>query len=250
MLPGPIIPVVDVRQGTAVHAVRGQRHRYQPLANQFAVPASLATLLLGLAEQFATVYVADLDGLMDGKPNRQLGRRLAQLPCATLVDGGWSSPEALANYLRDTGAGANDRLCPIVALESIPSPSRLREFRQSFPERKLFFSLDLREGLVRQPPTAGSSTCLSPLEWALQAREAGIDHLIVLDLASVGASAGIPTLELIRRIRLATKDLHIYTGGGVRSAADVEAAIRSGCKGVLVGTALYSGHLLAPLPWE
>ena len=61
-----VVPVIDLKDGTAVHAVRGERERYRPvrsaLAREDGDPLALARAFrstLGLDE----LYVADLDAI-------------------------------------------------------------------------------------------------------------------------------------------------------------------------------------------
>ena len=61
-----VVPVIDLKDGTAVHAVRGERERYRPvnstLAGDDGDPLALARAFrsaLGLDE----LYVADLDAI-------------------------------------------------------------------------------------------------------------------------------------------------------------------------------------------
>jgi hypothetical protein len=61
-----VIPVVDIRGGVAVAAVRGDRARYLPLETPLAPStAEPVAIALGLRTlfPFRTLYVADLDGI-------------------------------------------------------------------------------------------------------------------------------------------------------------------------------------------
>ena len=77
----------------------------------------------------------------------------------------------------------------------------------------------------------------------------GIRRLIVLDLAGVGVSAGVPTIDLCQEIKAAYPDLEIWTGGGVRSIADVQKLDAVGIDGVLVASALHDGKI-TPMDWK
>src|SRR4029079_18115661 len=60
-----VIPVIDVRHGLAVAAVRGQRADYKPLATPLAAGSDPAAVARGYAALFTfpVLYVADLDGI-------------------------------------------------------------------------------------------------------------------------------------------------------------------------------------------
>ena len=76
-----------------------------------------------------------------------------------------------------------------------------------------------------------------PLDAALAWVEAGARALHVVDLD--GARAGAPrNLEAVRRI-CAEARVPVQVGGGLRAAADVDAALEAGAARVVVGTAAY-----------
>jgi phosphoribosylformimino-5-aminoimidazole carboxamide ribotide isomerase len=101
---------------------------------------------------------------------------------------------------------------------------------------RIVFSLDLKGGVP-----------LGSLEWgsdpdriASLAIECGVRRLIVLDLAGVGAEAGVPTIPLCQRLRTAHgPEIEIITGGGVRHAADLLALEQACVDGVLVASVLH-----------
>ena len=75
-----IIPVIDVRHGLAVRAVRGQRTEYRPLETPFAQSSDPIEVALGLRSLFTlpALYVADLDGIEGRGRNLALPSRLAE----------------------------------------------------------------------------------------------------------------------------------------------------------------------------
>ena len=82
---------------------------------------------------------------------------------------------------------------------------------------------------------------------AARAAEAGVGSVIVIDLARVGAAAGLD-LEMMAAVREAVPQLTLLAGGGVRGAQDLVALADVGCDGALVATALLDGRLTARLP--
>ena len=71
----------------------------------------------------------------------------------------------------------------------------------------------------------------------------GVARLIVLDLAAVGVGQGSKTLELCERLRAASGELEIVTGGGVRNAEDLRELAAAGVDGVLIASALHDGRV-------
>ena len=125
-----VVGVIDLKGGTAVHAVRGERERYRPLGD----PLALARRF-GLEE----LYVADLDAITGGAVQNEIIAALAR-EARVMVDAGASDPQRLL----DLGV---DRV--VVGTETLTDADAL------LPDAVL--SVDLRDGRVlsRDPRLAG-----------------------------------------------------------------------------------------------
>ena len=78
-----IIPVIDLMGGEAVRAIAGRRAEYRPLETPLAAssdPCAVAEGFLRLYP-FKTIYLADLDAIMErGGNERALARLAAAFP--------------------------------------------------------------------------------------------------------------------------------------------------------------------------
>lgn len=227
-----VVPVIDLKAGTAVHAVRGQRERYRPVDSVIAPgdgdPLSLARAFrseLGLDE----LYVADLDAITGAGENGETVAALA-LEARVMADAGVSEPQR-ARELLDRGAHR-----VIVGTETLPGPDALDRLLEAIPQ--LVLSVDLREGrmLSPDPQLAG----LPALDAMARLYRPGLREAIVLDLARVGSGAGLD-VELIAQLHAAFGDLELLAGGGVRDVEDLRALRDAGAAGALVATALHNG---------
>jgi phosphoribosylformimino-5-aminoimidazole carboxamide ribotide isomerase len=230
-----VVGVIDLKGGTAVHAVRGERERYRPVHSVIGGDDGDALALargfraeLGLDE----LYVADLDAIGgDGREHDVLIAALAR-DARVMVDAGVSEP-ARAQALLDLGA---QRV--IVGTETLTGPDALDRLLAQVPGDALIVSVDLREGraLSADPELAG----LPALDAVVRLHRAGLREAIVLDLARVGSGAG-PDVALIAQVHAAFPDLELLAGGGVRDVEDLRALAAAGAAGALVATALHSG---------
>jgi phosphoribosylformimino-5-aminoimidazole carboxamide ribotide isomerase len=229
-----VVPVIDLKDGTAVHAVRGERERYRPVRSVIAGadgdPLSLARAFrseLGLDE----LYVADLDAISGEDHDSS---RIHALACEArvMVDAGVSEPER-ARALLDLGAHR-----VVVGTETLTGPDALERLLAELPDGTVVLSADLRDGraLSPCPQLAG----LPALDAVARLHRAGLSELIVLDLARVGSGAG-PDVGLIAQIHAAFPDLELLAAGGVRDAGDLRALRDASAAGALVATALYGG---------
>src|SRR4051812_38154753 len=100
-----VIPVIDLKSGAAVHAVRGERERYRPLRSRIADGSDPVSVTRAVRERFGLdeLYVADLDAIAGGPGNAGLVAALAREACA-LVDAG-SARAADVGRLLELGVG-------------------------------------------------------------------------------------------------------------------------------------------------
>ena len=229
-----VVPVIDLKGGTAVHAVRGERERYRPVSSVIAGddgdPLALARAFrseLGLDE----LYVADLDAISGDGANATMLGALAR-EARIMVDAGVSEP-ARARALLDVGAHR-----VIVGTETLRGADALDRMLAELPEGAVVLSADLREGRALSPNAELAG--LPALDAIARLHRAGLREAIVLDLARVGSGAG-PDVALIAEIHAAFRDLELLAGGGVRDVEDLGALRAAGAAGALVATALHSG---------
>jgi HisA/HisF family protein len=229
-----VVPVIDLKDGTAVHAVRGERERYRPVSSAIGgEDGDALNLARGFREQLGLeeIYVADLDAIGGASAHTTLLRAIAT-EARVMVDAGVSEPAA-ARALLDLGARR-----VIVGTETLPSAPALERLLADLPNGVLILSVDLREGtlLSPDPQLAG----LPALDAVARLHRPGLREAIVLDLARVGSGAG-PDVGLIGEIHAAFPELALLAGGGVRDVEDLRALDAAGAAGALVATALHRG---------
>jgi HisA/HisF family protein len=229
-----VVPVIDLKDGTAVHAVRGERERYRPVRSVIAGdegdPLALARAFrseLGLDE----LYVADLDAISGADADHASVLAALMREARVMVDAGVSEP-APARALLDLGAHR-----VIVGTETLSGSAALDRLLADV-HGAVILSVDLRDGraLSPDPQLAG----LPALDALTRLHRSGLREAIVLDLARVGSGAG-PDVALIAEIHATLPDLELLAGGGVRDVEDLRALDAAGAAGALVATALHSG---------
>jgi phosphoribosylformimino-5-aminoimidazole carboxamide ribotide isomerase len=227
-----VIGVIDLKDGVAVHAVRGERQRYRPVRSALvegADPVAVARALrdrLGLRE----LYVADLDAIAGGRGHDKTLRELAA-EADLMVDAGAGDAAGVERVLSLGAARA------IVGTETLADAATFAEL----PLDRLVLSLDMRAGrvLARDPELAA----LGPGEALARLTRAGLREAIVLDLARVGSGEG-PDVGLVGELHGRFGQVALLAGGGVRDAADLRALAQAGAAGALVATALHTGAIV------
>ncbi len=230
-----IIPVLDLKAGQAVHAVRGERQRYAPVQGVLGSGHDPVALALAYRDRLGcqSCYVADLDAIAGGRGHPHLLRNLVAAGLALWVDAGVATPEQ-AQPLADLGVS---RI--IIGSETLTNLTQLTTLTAQLSPEKLALSVDLQGGVLRAPGGLAEPQQLVELAVA-----AGLTDIILLDLARVGAAAG-PPLDLLAALRPHFPKLAFYAGGGVRDRADLEILAQAGATGALIATAFHRGVITA-----
>jgi phosphoribosylformimino-5-aminoimidazole carboxamide ribotide isomerase len=225
-----VIPVIDVRHGLAVAAVRGARASYPPLVTPLVSrgaegsdPAAVARGLRRLFP-FAVLYVADLDGIEGRGTDAGLWARVAaEMPEAEIwIDAGWR-PHDIAG---EAASGATR----VIGSESLKAGDVGKLAR--LPAHAYVLSLDFKGEEFAGP------------EELLARPELWPQRVIVMTLARVGSGEG-PDLARLRKIMERADGRKVYAAGGVRNVVDIAACAQAGAAGVLVATALHAGTITA-----
>jgi phosphoribosylformimino-5-aminoimidazole carboxamide ribotide isomerase len=230
-----VIPVIDLKGGVAVHAVRGDRERYRPLRSRIAEGADPVRLARAVRERLGLdeLYVADLDAIGGDQGSPVVVEALAR-EGRVMVDAGSAAAAAVAGLLALGVARV------VIGTESLPGAAAFRQLRDDLPDAPLVLSLDLRGGRVVSPDPALSGA--APVDALARFVDAGAREAIVLDLARVGSGAG-PDAALLEKLHARFPDVELLAGGGVRHVADLRALAGAGASGALVATALHDGAI-------
>ncbi len=236
-----LIPVIDLLDGQAVHAIKGDRGRYLPVRSALCDtpdPMMIARAFrdrLGLRE----VYIADLNAIQGKSP---AGHRdcIASLACSegldVILDAGISS---VAGALAWLSLGVRKA---IIGAETLDQLSALQQFPERIGPNRLIFSLDMRAGriLTRCPEL----NVLPPIEALSLISQSGWLEVILLDIDRVGSERGID-ISLLAKARAGFPDLNILVGGGVANPEQLLELKSMGIEGVLAATALHRGTVTA-----
>lgn len=217
-----VIPVLDLRGGRVVRARRGERSSYAPIETPLAKGSAPDAVARGLLDAWParTLYVADLDAIIDGTgPDLRALEAIARA-CPGIglwVDAGFSESAGVAAFLA-AGLGR-----PVIGSESQRDAGLVTDLGE-----RAVLSLDTR-GSERLGPAALHD---DPVLWP--------PDVIAMTLARVGAGAG-PDLDALRAVRAPGR--RVYAAGGVRGPDDLRALRQAGIAGALVASALHDGAL-------
>jgi phosphoribosylformimino-5-aminoimidazole carboxamide ribotide isomerase len=233
-VPFDLIPAIDLRGGRVVRLRRGD------FAEETAYSPDPAAVGLEFAAAGASwIHIVDLDGARVGEPRQQeaiasiLGACAGRLACE--IAGGLRTDEAVAAAL---AAGATRVALGTAILRDPAFAARLVAHHGA---ARIVAAIDVRDGAaVGQAWTDGAVGV--PIEQALAGlAAAGIRTFEVTAISRDGLLEG-PDLALLRQAVAATGG-EVIASGGVSSLADLATVAALGCRGAIVGRALYEGHL-------
>src|SRR5262245_59923368 len=190
-----VVGVLDLLNGRAVHARAGAREHYEPVRTVAGVSiedGDALAIARGYRNNLALteVYAADLDAIMGRRPQDRLVAALAASGPLWL-DAGVSSVDA-ARHALTLGAAR-----VIIGLETLESWEALQAICSGVDGDRVAFSLDMRDGAPLRRDAGRSN---DPADYAARAVDAGVQSIIVLDLARVGTRAGLD-MDLLARVR-------------------------------------------------
>ena len=232
-----IIPVLDILHGQVVRGIAGRRDEYRRIVSKWTQSAEPLALADALRNHFGfrDFYLADLDAIAGQSPHFDTYSQLQQIGIHLMIDAG-------VRLERDALEVLESGVDCILGLETIPGPALLRILASSGLAARIVFSLDLKCGAALGDLSSWGAT--DPWAIVSQAVQAGIQRVIVLDLARVGMGQGVGTEAICSRIKHSHAHVQVITGGGVNGKADLERLEACGIDAVLVASALHDGRLV------
>ncbi|MEM4575880.1 MAG: HisA/HisF-related TIM barrel protein [Candidatus Nezhaarchaeales archaeon] len=227
-----VVPVIDIKDGLVVRAIRGLRDLYKPISDSvYGTCDPLKLAYKFMLEGFKVIYIADLDSILNGRINEAIFNSLRR--------------EARIKIMADIGVDCEEKLekavqiadYPVIATESAPSLNFLSRALKAC-NSNVFLSIDLKNDAIvsRAPEIAGKN-----LEEACEIlSKLNVRKIILMDFNRIGSCSG-PNIDGAKY--LVRRGFEVYVGGGVRGLVDIIELCREGVSGVLVGSALHSGKV-------
>jgi len=219
-----IIPVIDLKDGQAVHAQLGHRQRYQPIKSSLCKSSDIFDVIKTFLElyPFDIIYIADLNALThNGNHLILLNKVLNHFSSITFwIDAGYHQPYKLfsqINYL------------PVIGSESCQDRhlSDINDIDEEF-----ILSLDFSLTQLLGP----KAILENPEFWPKQ--------IIIMTLGLVGSNTG-PASTMLQNFCSNYPDKKFIAAGGIRNNADLLLLNQMGITHTLVASALHSGTITA-----
>lgn len=231
-----IIPVIDILNSKAVHAIRGEREKYKPLKSVLVNETDPIEIVRQMKDNYSIpeIYIADLDAILKGAPNFPLLAKIFEFPeIKVMLDPGIILVKSILQYSTYNLGSL------ILGLETIQDLSVISGCLEILGVNKTIVSVDMYKENIQT--NIQEIQQQNPIEVIKRIEDLGVEKIILLDLYKVGQKiGGIPPLYLKIRENF---DGQIIVGGGIKDIKDIELYMDKNFSGVLIGTALHDGTI-------
>ena len=228
-----IIPVIDILNGIAVHAIKGKRSQYRPLKSVLCNSTDPLDVAKCFDEMgFSELYIADLNSIMKNGSNGSIIKRIfSNTNLKVIIDNGLTDSKKVKQML---SFGASK---VIIGTESIFDINDVRKLTEEL-KNQIIISLDLKKNKVLSKDNHLSEDKISALK---QIENFGAREIILLDLNKVGSQEGLDFDYIKTAFNISNSK--ILVGGGVRNLDDIKKVYEIGLDGVLIATGLHLGKI-------
>ena len=227
-----IIPAIDIMNGKCVRLTQGNYAEQKMYSEQ---PLEMAKSFedAGLSR----LHLVDLDGARTGiVKNWSVLEQIAN-QTSLIIDfsGGLSSP-ALVQRAFDSGA-----FYVSIGTMAVKNEHLFSECLTANEMKRFILGADTRDGKVEINGWT-QLTAIPLLDLIMKYKKKGISQFICTDINRDGLLQG-PSIDYYKKVILEHPDIDLIASGGVTSVEDIGALWNAGCKGVIIGKALYEDKI-------
>ena len=215
-----IIPAIDIIDGKCVRLTKGD------YASQTTYSPSPVDMVKRFVDHgFTRVHAVDLTGARLGHPSA-----LTTLEKMAAVNGAhieWGGGLKTDQDLRDLAAR---------------QPLLFNQWLSRYGGDTMILGADMRDGRIAVSGWTADEEDLTADDLIHRFRPLGLSQVIVTDISRDGMLQG-PNFDLYTTLRDTHPDIIFTVSGGISSMADIERLNTLGLHRVIVGKALYEGHI-------
>ena len=227
-----IIPAIDIIEGKCVRLTHGDYNR-KKIYNEH--PLEVAKEFEGAGLQ--RLHLVDLDGAKTGAVKNWKAMEAIAGKTRLVVDfGGGIKSEKDLSVVFDSGAA----LATIGSM-AVKEADVFSDWILRYGPDRFFLGADVKKEKITVSGWL-EQTDIWVYDFIEKYMQKGLNRIFCTDVSKDGALEG-PSLELYGNIVKKFPALHFVASGGVSSADDLYQLEEAGCKGVIIGKAIYEGRI-------
>jgi phosphoribosylformimino-5-aminoimidazole carboxamide ribotide isomerase len=227
-----IIPAIDIIEGKCVRLTHGD-YTQKKIYNEHPLEVAKQFEDAGLQR----LHLVDLDGAKEGKvKNWKVLEAIAGRTSMVVDFGGGIKTEKDIEIVFESGAA----LATIGSM-AVKEKEIFIQWLEKFGAHKFFLGADVRSEKVTITGWT-EQTDIWIYDFIEEYIQQDIKQIFCTDVSKDGALEG-PSTELYKSIVQKFPALHFIASGGVSSIDDVYRLEQVGCKGVIIGKAIYEGRV-------
>lgn len=225
-----LYPAIDLKDGRCVRLYKGDMDA-ETVYNEDPAAQALEWAQAG----FSWIHVVDLNGAVDGKPVNSVAVRsiINAVDIPVQLGGGIRDLKQIEHWLEQ---GLSRVILGTVAVRD---PELVIEACNLFPQQ-VVVGIDARKGKVAVEGWVEESE-LEAVDLARKFEDVGVAAIIYTDIDRDGTGQGV-NMDSTKALADAVS-IPVIASGGVGAVSDLEAVRDAGLPGVIVGKALYEGHI-------
>jgi phosphoribosylformimino-5-aminoimidazole carboxamide ribotide isomerase len=229
-----ILPAIDLRGGRVVRLVQGDFERETAFSDD---PVAVARGFAAAGARW--LHVVDLDGARSGAPvHGEIVRAIAAdvgERCSVEVAGGLRDAAAVASAIEAGAARV------VIGTAALADPSFVGRLVEAHGAASIVVAIDVRDGRAIGHGWSSDSRGLDAVEAIGRLVEVGVTTFEVTAIDRDGLLGG-PDLGLYEEL-VALGRASIIASAGIATLRDIAAVRAIGCRGAIIGRALYDGSL-------
>ena len=227
-----IIPAIDIIDGKCVRLTQGD-YTQKKIYNEHPLEVAKEFEDAGLPR----LHLVDLDGAKAGQvKNWKVLETIAGKTALTIDFGGGIKQEEDVNVVFNSGAAL-----ATVGSIAVKNEAELVKWLMIFGADKFLLGADVKDEKIAIGGWL-ETTDIGIYDFIEKYMGHGIKQIFCTDVSKDGKLEG-PAVELYKNIVQKFPALHFIASGGVSSVDDLRALRDAGCKGAIVGKAIYEGRV-------
>jgi phosphoribosylformimino-5-aminoimidazole carboxamide ribotide isomerase len=227
-----IIPAIDIIDGKCVRLTQGD-YSQKKIYNESPLEVAKEFEAAGIQR----LHLVDLDGAKAGKvQNWKVLQSIAGNTGLVIDFGGGIKQEADMKIVFDSGASM-----ATIGSMAVKDADTFSEWISTYGAEKIFLGADVKEEKIAVGGWL-ETTDLSVFDFMQDYIKKGVNNIFCTDISKDGKMEG-PSLALYQKIITRFPNLFFVASGGVSNMEDVHALKAIGCKGAIIGKAIYEGKI-------